>query len=319
MYSTTRALISLGASILGVALFVMMSNRGLMSMDEVAFVEARQAEILSPHEDVPLPYPLVHPPVITRDMIPAGSLGEDGTDADDTEPVPAGDTMDVYPGDTMDVYPRAMLHEKGRALLRDGKVAVVTVAGGQGTRLGHPLPKGTFQLDLQQGFSPSLFEFLSGQIRHASEVYETPIPWLVMCSGATYDATLDYMREKEWLGVGEENVHLFNQASYPLLVYPTGEVCMDEKGQVRRGPDGHGGLLAALETAGLYDSLQSQGVTTLLYSHVDNPLSNLFDLDFIGLHTVNRAEHTTKVISKAFPLEKLGGVVLTHPEQGGWG
>ena len=47
----------------------------------------------------------------------------------------------------------------GEDILKKGEYAVVTMAGGQGTRLGHPGPKGTFKLDVY-GKGKYLFEIL---------------------------------------------------------------------------------------------------------------------------------------------------------------
>ena len=46
----------------------------------------------------------------------------------------------------------------GKKAIREGKLAAVTMAGGQGTRLGHDGPKGTFDIGLDS--HKSLFESL---------------------------------------------------------------------------------------------------------------------------------------------------------------
>ena len=43
---------------------------------------------------------------------------------------------------------REELSNKGNELIRDGKVCVVVMAGGQGTRLGFDHPKGMYRLPL---------------------------------------------------------------------------------------------------------------------------------------------------------------------------
>ena len=48
-------------------------------------------------------------------------------------------------------------NELGEESIRAGEYAVVTMAGGQGTRLGHQGPKGTFKLDVY-GKGKYLFE-----------------------------------------------------------------------------------------------------------------------------------------------------------------
>ena len=54
----------------------------------------------------------------------------------------------------------------GERTIKEGKLAVVTMAGGQGTRLGHNGPKGTFDLGLDS--HKSIFEILTDTLKEAS-------------------------------------------------------------------------------------------------------------------------------------------------------
>ena len=51
----------------------------------------------------------------------------------------------------------------GKKAIREGKLAAVTMAGGQGTRLGHDGPKGTFDIGLDS--HKSLFELLCDSLK----------------------------------------------------------------------------------------------------------------------------------------------------------
>ena len=62
------------------------------------------------------------------------------------------------------VEQRNKFDELGENAVRSGKYAVVTMAGGQGTRLGHPGPKGTFKLDVY-GKGKYLFEILDENLK----------------------------------------------------------------------------------------------------------------------------------------------------------
>ena len=53
--------------------------------------------------------------------------------------------------------------ETGEKAIKAGKLAAVTMAGGQGTRLGHNGPKGTFDIGLES--HKSLFELLSDSLK----------------------------------------------------------------------------------------------------------------------------------------------------------
>ena len=64
----------------------------------------------------------------------------------------------------------------GEKNLKQNNYAIVTMAGGQGTRLGHKGPKGTFELN-QKKKKKSLFEILAIKISEANEKYNINIPW----------------------------------------------------------------------------------------------------------------------------------------------
>ena len=51
----------------------------------------------------------------------------------------------------------------GKHAIQEGKLAAVTMAGGQGTRLGHNGPKGTYDIGLDS--HKSLFELLSDVLK----------------------------------------------------------------------------------------------------------------------------------------------------------
>ena len=55
----------------------------------------------------------------------------------------------------------------GKHAIQEGKLAAVTMAGGQGTRLGHSGPKGTYDIGLDS--HKSLFELLSDGLKEAGK------------------------------------------------------------------------------------------------------------------------------------------------------
>ena len=72
----------------------------------------------------------------------------------------------------------------GEEAVRNGEYAVVTMAGGQGSRLGHNGPKGTFKLDVY-GKGKYLFEILAENLKEANKKYSTTIPWYIMTKKIT--------------------------------------------------------------------------------------------------------------------------------------
>ncbi len=64
------------------------------------------------------------------------------------------------------------------------------MAGGQGTRLGHNGPKGTFDLGLDS--HKSIFEILCEHIKEARAKYGVDIPWYLMTSDENNDDTVKF-------------------------------------------------------------------------------------------------------------------------------
>lgn len=73
-------------------------------------------------------------------------------------------------------------------------------------------------------------------------------------------------------------------------------------------PDGHGGMLAALESSGCLDQVHHRGIKYLFYGQIDNPLVQLCDPATIGYHILGKSEMTTQVVRKNDPLQRVGNV-----------
>ncbi|MEM7603576.1 MAG: UTP--glucose-1-phosphate uridylyltransferase, partial [Verrucomicrobiota bacterium] len=159
--------------------------------------------------------------------------------------------------------------DKGEAALRAGRVAAFTVAGGQGTRLGYDGPKGTF------GTTPvlknSLFQVFAEKILASSRIFGRPIPWFILTSIINHDQTVAFFQENDFFGLPEDKVHFFSQGLMPA-VDGNGKILMADKGQIALSPDGHGGALRALVRSGAIRQMEADGIDTISYFQVDNPL-----------------------------------------------
>jgi UDP-N-acetylglucosamine/UDP-N-acetylgalactosamine diphosphorylase len=198
---------------------------------------------------------------------------------------------------------RAEARRRGEQLLRDGRVAVMVVAGGQGTRLGFDGPKGLFPLGPVTG--RSLFELQAQKLRGARRRSGASIPWLVMTSPATDAATRDFFRAHDRFGLPESDVLFLCQTMAPALGFD-GRLLLEAPGRIAESPNGHGGAFPALAESGALDELARRGITTISYYQVDNPLIRLADPTFVGLHDLEQAEMSAKVVRKLDPMEKVG-------------
>jgi UDP-N-acetylglucosamine/UDP-N-acetylgalactosamine diphosphorylase len=197
--------------------------------------------------------------------------------------------------------------QTGEALLRAGRVGVILVAGGEGTRLGFPHPKGQFPMGPVSG--KPLFRLLAEQVIARSKRAGALIPYYVMTSHATHAETVAFFEQHRHFGLDPGNVRFFQQGNMPAVDRHSGRILMSEKHELALNPDGHGGLLAALERANLLEDLRGRGIDFLYYHQVDNPLARVCDPAFLGFHVERESEVSTKVVAKLAPEERMGVAV----------
>ena len=195
----------------------------------------------------------------------------------------------------------------GEQALRDGRVGVILVAGGQGSRLGFEGPKGT--LPLAPITNATLFEIHARKILALRRRWSASVPFYIMTSTVNDADTRRFFAERGFCGLPPADVLFFTQGMYPALG-PDGRIVLERPGRIALAPDGHGGLLAALDRTGMLQDMARRGLTTLFYFQVDNPLVDIADPAFLGLHLAQRADMSLKVCAKRNASEGLGVVVV---------
>lgn len=200
---------------------------------------------------------------------------------------------------------RAALAELGWEALRAGRVALLMVAGGQGTRLGWDAPKGTYPVG--PCTDKSLYQLFAEQVLALGRRAGHPLRWYVMTSRQNRDATEAFFREHDFFGLDAQQVTFLVQRELPNADF-RGKLVLSTRSQVAMSPNGHGGALRALIDAGALDELREAGVEQLFYWQVDNPLCPVADPVFLGAHLEAGAEASTKVVRKTDPAEKVGVV-----------
>jgi UDP-N-acetylglucosamine/UDP-N-acetylgalactosamine diphosphorylase len=198
--------------------------------------------------------------------------------------------------------------KRGEDALRAGEVAVITVAGGQGTRLGFDKPKGMYQIGAIS--HKTLFQIHAEKLLALERTYGRRVPWAIMLSDATDVATREYLAEKRYFGLSSEQVHYFVQGMLPALDSQR-RLILTSKGSVFLSPNGHGGCLRALCDIGVLDKLMTSGVKHLFYFQVDNPAVTVCDPAFLGRHILASSELSLKVMSRRDAEEKIGVMVMT--------
>jgi len=193
--------------------------------------------------------------------------------------------------------------DAGSAALQAGRVAAFTVAGGQGTRLGYDGPKGTYPVTPVT--DKTLFQVFAEKIARSGERFGVTIPWFILTSEINNDATVAAFEASDFFGLDRESVHFIVQGLVPAVDYE-GKILLAEKGKIAMTPDGHGGSLRALVRSGAVDTMQAQGIDIVSYFQVDNPIVQCIDPAFIGFHVLGQSELSSKMVPKAYALEKVG-------------
>jgi UDP-N-acetylglucosamine/UDP-N-acetylgalactosamine diphosphorylase len=191
----------------------------------------------------------------------------------------------------------------GEECIASGKTAFITVAGGQGSRLGFDGPKGMFPISPIR--KASLFQIFAEKLLSAGLKYDVSIPWYIMTSSINHEQTCSYFEKNSYFGLDKEQVVFFSQGLLPSFD-DSGKLILAEDGGIFKNPDGHGGLIRALKRNKLLADMQKRGIEELFCFQIDNPLVNVPDPAFLGTHLSAGAQVSSKVIRKAYPEEKLG-------------
>lgn len=198
---------------------------------------------------------------------------------------------------------RTRLAALGRQLLAEGRVATLLLAGGQGTRLGHPGAKGTFVLGPRP--DRTLYAVLAERVARASREAGRPIPLVVLTSPATDAETRAALGEPGRHGLVAGQVEFVLQRTLPVLD-AAGHALLESPQALLRAPDGHGGALGALEAAGTLARLESAGVEVLTTFQVDNPLGRPLDPVMLGWMRERSLQVVGKAVRRASPEERVG-------------
>ena len=195
-------------------------------------------------------------------------------------------------------------HETGEKAIRAGKLAAVTMAGGQGTRLGHNGPKGTYDIGLES--HKSLFELLSDSLKEQGRSYGVTIPWFIMTSEENNNDTIEFFAKHRYFGYEKDkNIFFFKQGELPM-VDTEGKILIGEDGLIKEAADGHGGIYEALVKNGMTRKMRELGVEWLFIGGVDNCLVKMVDPLLMGIAIQKQVTAAGKSVVKANPQEKVG-------------
>ena len=178
------------------------------------------------------------------------------------------------------------------------------MAGGQGTRLGHNGPKGTFKLEVKP--TPKyLFQILAEGLIKANKKYNIILPWYIMTSTDNNDATVEFFEDNNYFGYKKESVKFFKQGDLPLL-FKNGKLVIDKDKTIKLASDGNGCIYKSMKKDGVLADMESKGIKWVFIGSVDNALLNMVDPILLGLTINDGNSIASKSIAKKDPTERVG-------------
>ncbi len=191
----------------------------------------------------------------------------------------------------------------GEAALRAGRVGLVLVAGGQGTRLGFDGPKGAYPIGSVTG--RTIFEFHADKIHNLQRRYGCVLPWYIMVGETNEAQTKAFFRDHGHFGLNPADIMFFTQRMMPC-VSVDGKLLLETPSRLASNPNGHGGCIPAMVECGVIADAKRRGIDTLSYFQVDNWAVKVADPLFIGHHILRNGKMSSKICPKTEPRESVG-------------
>lgn len=192
----------------------------------------------------------------------------------------------------------------GEDIIKSQKFAVVTMAGGQGTRLGYKGPKGTYELKFEEtNIKKSLFQIMCEDLKRANKKYNVTIPWYIMTSEENDKKTKEYFEENNYWNYPKENLKFFIQGKLPLIDVD-GKLILQETYLIKTASNGNGNVFNSMSKHNIIKDMQSKGIQWVSFGGIDNVLLKNADPLFLGLTIAKDQKIASKSIFKQDPLEK---------------
>lgn len=180
--------------------------------------------------------------------------------------------------------------------------AVVTMAGGQGTRLGYKGPKGTYEIKFSNKEKMSLFEIQCKEIQRTNEKYQIIIPWYIMVSKENKLQTIGYFEKNNYFNYPKESIHFFVQDTIPLIDID-GKIVLQEYHKIKMVSNGNGNVFKAMKDSNIIKQMKKEGIKWIFFGGIDNVLLRSVDSLFLGMIIKHQLQIGSKSIFKEEPLE----------------
>lgn len=197
----------------------------------------------------------------------------------------------------------------GDEVIKNGQYAVVTLAGGQGSRLGHNGPKGTFMVDINP--PKSIFEIHCDMLKQKYEEYHVYIPWFIMTSRENNQETIAFFEKNNYFNYPKSFITFFIQGEIENIL-ENGKIVLDKNGFIYKSSSGNGAVYRALYENNILSMMKAKGIKWIYIVGIDNILANPIDPIMIGAMIENNFESGGKSTMKKSFDEKVGVFALKN-------
>ena len=184
----------------------------------------------------------------------------------------------------------------GTSQLKEAKLAVIILSGGQGSRLGYHHAKGMYDVGITRNIS--IFELLVNSLSRRAKDLGIPIPLFIMTSDDNHEEIQQFFDQHNYFGYPEQFIEFFIQNKYPALD-SEGKIYLTQDKELLMLPSGNGDWYKMLAESGILDKPEYSRVEWFNVVSVDNPLQNMADPMFLGATLSASCDVGTKVIKKS--------------------
>lgn len=199
--------------------------------------------------------------------------------------------------------------QSGLQAIRAGRLCLLLLAGGQGTRLGYDKPKGAFNIGIRRELY--IFELLIAHTLDVVHMADAWIPMYIMTSDINYHDTVSFFQKHNYFGYNPEYLHFFVQELNPATDFD-GKILMSSESSLALSPNGNGGWFSSMQKAGLLENIFKSDLEWINVFAVDNVLQRIADPIFLGATIESGKMCGAKVVKKAAPDEKVGAMCLEN-------
>ena len=223
----------------------------------------------------------------TLNRIYANSFKDDSIDSSRISPI------EYYTKSNLSNEEKEKYISVGEDIIKENKLAVLTLAGGQGTRLGFKGPKGCYELAFDE--RKSLFELICDKLKCVFNKYGVYLNWYIMTSEDNDEGTKKFFKEKKYFGYPKNQIYFFKQHTIEIMD-KEGRILLDKLYSIKRASNGNGDVFKAFKRYHLDTTLNN--IEWISISGIDNIILEIVDPLFIGLTAQNKLMASSKSICK---------------------